>query len=581
VLARLALLAEVAVTDLADVTLESLEVGASPLVRRFLDRLNLQALFERFLPAAETGCPAKLSCAATLTALVGHLLLSHQPLYALPEWFARRVPEYLGLLPEHLAFLNDDRFARAVEFLFEADGAALLTALVMHTVPEFAVELEQLHNDSTSITFHGSYPSQSDGEEESQAPRITYGHNKDHRPDLKQLLYCVTVSADGAVPIHFKTYDGNTTDDTTHMETWKFLNRLVGHPNFLYVADTKLCSHENLGYIAKQNGRFLTVVPRTRKETGWMRDYVQKETVAWSVVRREGPARGNSKRRNVYEGFEYPKRCSDGYRLLWYRSSVKREDDAASRLRRLKKFRAWQKEFAAAATRNRFASEEKALAKGKGVVQENQVGAWVRVRAEKRTEVRREQVGRGRPGPNTQYVQREETYYELLFEEDQAAIAADEKCDGLFCLITNDENLSLTEVLAKYKYQPFLEKRFEQLKTVFAVAPMWLKKPERIAGLLFLYYIVLLVQALLEREVRRQMKEHDIKSLPLYPEHRACAAPTAELILAAFEGHRRHRLLSNDGQVLRTFHDPLSDVARQILGLLDIDSSAFGVSLLC
>ena len=80
--------------------------------------------------------------------------------------------------------------------LTQADTAALLTALVLHTVPEFAVELEQLHNDSTSITFHGSYPSQSDGEEESQAPRITYGHNKDHRPDLKQLLYCVTVSAD-------------------------------------------------------------------------------------------------------------------------------------------------------------------------------------------------------------------------------------------------------------------------------------------------------------------------------------------------------------------------------------------------
>ncbi len=563
-------------TDLDALTLESLEVGASPLVRRFLDRLNLHTLFERFLPAAQTGCPEKISCATTLTALVGHLLLCRQPLYALSEWFARRVPEPLGLLPEHGTLLNDDRFARALERLFEADGAALLTALVLHTVPEFAVELEQMHNDSTSITFHGNYASQTDGEEESPVPRITYGHNKDHRPDLKQLLYCVTVSADGAVPIHFKTYDGNTADDGTHRQTWDFLKRLVGHANFLYVADSKLCSHENLGYIAKQNGRFLTVVPRTRKETGWMTEYVQKEVVAWKVVRREGPARANGKRRNVYEGFEYPKRCSDGYRLLWYRSSVKREDEAASRLRRLKKFRAWQEGFAAAATRNRFASEEKALAKGKAVVQEHQVGAWVRVRAEKRTEVLRGQVGRGRPGPNTPYEQREETYYELLFEEDQAAIAADEKCDGLFCLITNDENLSLTEVLGKYKYQPFLEKRFGQLKTVFAVAPVWLKKPERIAGLLFLYYLVLLVQALLEREVRRQMKEREIKSLPLYPEARACASPTAELILAAFEGHRRHRLLNNGGQVLRTFHDPLPDVARQVLGLLKIDSSEFG-----
>jgi transposase len=553
-------------------------VGASPVVRHFLQRLNLQTLFERFLPAAETGCPEKISCAATLTALVGHLLLCHQPLYALSEWFARRVPEHLGLLPEHLALLNDDRFARSLVRLFEGDGAALLTAMVLHTVSEFAIELEQLHNDSTTITFHGNYASQTDGEEETQVPRITYGHNKDHRPDLKQLLYCVTVSADGAVPIHFKTFDGNTSDDTTHVQTWDFLKQLVGHANFLYVADSKLCSHENLGYIAKEKGRFLTVMPRTRKETDWMRQHVQTETVAWNVVRREGRSRGKGKRQNVYEGFEYPQRCSDGYRLLWYRSSVKREDEATSRSRRLNKFRAWLKGFAATPKRNRFASEEKALAKGKAVVRENQVVAWVQVRAEKRTESWQEQVGRGRPGPNTQQKQREETFYELLFEEDQAAIAADEKFDGLFCLITNDEELSLAEVLEKYKYQPFLEKRFEQLKTVFAVAPVWLKKPERIAGLLFLYYIVLLVQALLEREVRRQMKARQIKSLPLYPEHRPCAAPTAELIVAAFEGHRRHRLLNSEGQVLRIFHDPLSGVARQILDLLGMDAAAFGIS---
>jgi hypothetical protein len=31
---------------------------------------------------------------------------------------------------------------------------------------------------------------------------ITWGHNKDHRPDLKQLLFTLTVSSDGAVPVY-------------------------------------------------------------------------------------------------------------------------------------------------------------------------------------------------------------------------------------------------------------------------------------------------------------------------------------------------------------------------------------------
>ena len=46
------------------------------------------------------------------------------------------------------------------------------------------------------------------------------GHNKDHRPDLKQLIFNLTISMDGGVPIHCKTYSGNRTDDTIHIETW-------------------------------------------------------------------------------------------------------------------------------------------------------------------------------------------------------------------------------------------------------------------------------------------------------------------------------------------------------------------------
>ena len=65
--------------------------------------------------------------------------------------------------------------------------------------------------------------------------------------------------------------------------------------------------------------------------------------------------------------------------------------------------------------------------------------------------------------------------------------------------------LSALESLLAYKRQPTIEKRFEQLKTDFAVAPVWLKDVRRIEGLLHVYFIVLLVEALLERELRRGM----------------------------------------------------------------------------
>jgi transposase len=97
--------------------------------------------------------------------------------------------------------------------------------------------------------------------------------------------------------------------------------------------------------------------------------------------------------------------------------------------------------------------------------------------------------------------------------------------------MSNDEGLSLAEALGKYKYQPFVEKRHEQFKSVFCVTPMWLKSVTRVESLLWLYYVVELLQGLLEREVRRQMEEQEVASLALYPEGRRSEAPTAQLVL--------------------------------------------------
>ena len=90
---------------------------------------------------------------------------------------------------------------------------------------------------------------------------ITWGYDKDHRPDLKQLLYILTVARDGAVPLYFQVASGNVADDQTHSETWDILCRLTGRRDFLYVADYKLASDENMAYIHQHQGRFLTVLP--------------------------------------------------------------------------------------------------------------------------------------------------------------------------------------------------------------------------------------------------------------------------------------------------------------------------------
>src|SRR3954454_10384618 len=260
-------------TPLAGLRHESLRIDAAPVIRHFLEKLGLPALFQQHLPQPR-GRQRDVPSSTVLCVLLSNLLLAREPLYALAAWAAGFVPEHLGLLPSQLPRLNDDRFGRALDHLFRSDRASLLTAVVLDTIRLFHIALDEMHQDTTTLTFSGEYVDQPAVAQPNRPARITRGHNKDHRPDLKQLLYNRTLTADGAVPIHCKIHDGNTADSKVHKQTWRTLCQIVGGPDFLYVADSKLCNQRDMRLIAKGNGRFLTMMPRTRGEHARFRAWV-------------------------------------------------------------------------------------------------------------------------------------------------------------------------------------------------------------------------------------------------------------------------------------------------------------------
>ena len=160
---------------------------------------------------------------------------------------------------------------------------------------------------------------------------------------------------------------------------------------------------------------------------------------------------------------------------------------------------------------------------------------------------------------------------------DEERIRASAVTDGIFPLVTNTANqeLSPLDLLQIYKYQPFIEKRHEQLKTAARVVPINYKSVDRIEAFLFLYFLAVTLHALIERAVRQAMKKRQLRAIPLYPEERKCRAPTADKILGLFAPLRRHRLFNNGGAV-KTFWDPLNDVQRLVLELLDIPTAEYG-----
>ncbi|EQD77656.1 hypothetical protein B1B_00949, partial [mine drainage metagenome] len=118
--------------------------------------------------------------------------------------------------------------------------------------------------------------------------------------------------------------------------------------------------------------------------------------------------------------------------------------------------------------------------------------------------------------------------------------------------------------------------RFEQFKTVYRVAPVYLKKITRVEGLLCLYFLALLVQALIERELRRAMKREKIASLPIYPEARECEAPTTGKILKLFEDVQVLRAWQG-GRRIHTEQPALDDLQKELLRLLGVPGSAYQV----
>jgi transposase len=554
--------------------LVSHRLGALPLVNHFLDRVRLTDLLARWLPAPDRR--SRLAPAVAIRLVVVNLLTGRTPLYGLGEWAAPFASGLLGLADADAAALNDDRVGRALERLFDADRASLLTELVVGVVAEFGIDTSQLHNDSTSISVHGTYRAATGTPRGGKpTPVPTFGHSKDHRPDLKQLVWILTVAADGAVPMAYRLADGNTSDDPTHVPTWDHLVTLLGRTDFLYVADSKLASTTAMGHIAENGGRFVTVLPRTRSEDRWFRDWAQTNQPQWSeAIRKPGPRAGEPDQ--VYHTFPSPLPSAEGYRVIWVHSSTKAAHDAAVRQARIEAGATALDAINAKLTGPKSRLQTRATVENAATRALEHAGAarWITVTVTETVEETFRQERRGRPGTNTRYRKHTKTKFTITWQTRLDVITYDAATDGCFPLVTNDTALTDAEVLAAYHYQPNLERRHHLLKSVQDADPLWLHNPARIEAIFCCQFLALLIGALIEREIRTTMRDANTRHIPLYPELRACPAPSTERILEIFADLTRHELHRN-GELVQTFEPELTPLQRQVLDLLGVPATSY------
>jgi len=155
------------------------QVDVLPMVKHFMDRLDLFNLFARYVPAT---AGSLADHAESLCILTANIICENKPLYKVQEWLSKYC-DGLVASPVSAVLFNDDRLARALSALFHSDRHSLMTEVSGNAIAVHKLLTNEIHNDSTTVTFIGKYDTP-----DSEAVQLKHGHNKDFRPDCKQAI---------------------------------------------------------------------------------------------------------------------------------------------------------------------------------------------------------------------------------------------------------------------------------------------------------------------------------------------------------------------------------------------------------
>jgi len=535
------------------------QVDVFPLVKYYMDELKLLNLFKKYVPPTNGSLTDH---AESLCILTANIICDNKPLYKVQEWLSKYSDGLAGKTVEASLF-NDDRLARALTALFHADRHSLMTEVSCNAISVHKLLTDEIHNDSTTITFKGKYNSP-----DPEAVKLKQGHNKDFRPDCKQIVFGLNITADGHVPLSYKLFDGNTPDDVTHIPNWNALRSLLKKEDFIYVADCKLCSQKNLIHLSKNGGHFITIIPKGRNEVKQFKKHLKQKNIQWKNAFEIESSRKKGKLNN-YKTYE-SKPDKKGFRTIFVLSSSKRQEDERKRQKRIGKALSELEALSPRLNAYHLKTKKEIKTAVDKICKKVQGLIDVKIITE-RKQIKVPSVKGCKVSLNRDtYKNKWKFKHHLQWELNEQAVIEASKIDGVFPLITNTD-LKASDVLRKYKNQPFLEKRMYTKKTVLEVAPVFLKKEKRIEAMLFLYFTALMVVSLIERKIRMNMKKETIEKLSILPQGMNTKKPTWNNIRYFFRNIHYSEIFQGNICLQATVKG-LSELHEKVLRLLKIPS---------
>jgi len=497
-------------------------------------------------------------------------------MYRLPEFFTDKpLPLLFPWQPEVLAEkFNDARAERMLDDLWEADPQKVLSAVAHQVILRYHPDRSQVHVDTTSKSFYGAYEHQPDP----QVPQITYGHSKDRRPDLKQLLFGVGMSGDGLLLLG-EVSSGNQSDMTFNGHWIKQVREqlaLTAEEFLLYVADSAVITTDNLELLREHHMDVLSRLPeRFGLAEVLMAQAQAAPAEAWEDLGIIRQAQG--KRAASYRVWQTEAELVGApYRFLVVASSALDKRHLKALERALGREMAQFQKLVKALETQSFADQEMAEAELAYTLR-----TWSGVYHQLIGEVEgferqlpRPRRGRPRAGEKPPTA----TYYRIrlmLHPDEVAQQRARERC-GLFVLITSlldRERYSACDLLNTYKGQHTAEWALRFIKSPAWVGAFCLKKPERVAAFGYVVLLAAMVYTLLERQVRMALAPPDQPSLRGL-DNKPTRQPTAYAIQVILSPILVLREMAH-GQPQFRLNWPLSENQRQVLQLAGFNEAIY------
>jgi hypothetical protein len=365
-----------------------------------------------------------------LFALVANRAIDPSSKLAATTWVDQRVAI------DELDTVDADACYRAMDWLLQVE-AELAEAVYWATADLLNLEVDLLFFDTTSTYFETEVAD--DPAEGATVGFRTWGHSKDHRPDLPQVVIGMAVTRTG-IPIRVWCWPGNTNDSALirqvkdDLRAWR-LSRVV------WVADRGFSSAENRRYLQRAGGNYI-VGERLRGGTA-------EADAALARQGRYHTVAGNLEVKEVV--------LDDGE--MRDRFVICRNPDQAERDR---------------AVRDNLVAQLEAAIAG-----DDRLAKTARAR-----------LAAGLPAGLRRFLR---TTPGGLLRVNRAAVRAEERLDGKFLLRTSDPTLSAEDIALGYKQLLEVERGWRDMKSTLELRPVYHRLEHRIRAHVTLCWLALLL----------------------------------------------------------------------------------------